>query len=243
MQGKVMKHISMTSQSCSACTACTSVCPKSAILFSVDEEGFKVPVVDENLCVDCGLCIKICPALNTKDSVNDISSKAYALQYHDEAVRNRSASGALFPAFANYFINTLHGYVCGCVLDENLMPRHIVSKQWEDVERMQDSKYVQSDMGICFSKIMTLLKAEEYVLFSGTSCQVKGLYSALEIKRICTDRLLTIDFFCHGVPSPKIWSDYLRYVQQKLGFKAEGYRFRNKTYGWGKGIQSRGTDS
>ena len=59
MQGKVMKHISMTSQSCSACTACTSVCPKSAILFSVDEEGFKVPVVDENLCVDCGLCIKI----------------------------------------------------------------------------------------------------------------------------------------------------------------------------------------
>ena len=113
MQGKVMKHISMTSQSCSACTACTSVCPKSAILFSVDEEGFKVPVVDENLCVDCGLCIKICPALNTKDSVNDISSKAYALQYHDEAVRNRSASGALFPAFANYFINTLHGYVCG----------------------------------------------------------------------------------------------------------------------------------
>ena len=241
MQGKVMKHISMTSQSCSACTACISVCPKSAILFSVDEEGFKVPVVDEKLCVDCGLCIKICPALNTKDSVNDISSKAYALQYHDEAVRNRSASGALFPAFANYFINTLHGYVCGCVLDENLMPRHIVSKQWKDVERMQDSKYVQSDMGICFSKIMTLLKAEEYVLFSGTSCQVKGLYSALETKRICTDRLLTIDFFCHGVPSPKIWSDYLRYVQQRLGFKAEGYRFRNKTYGWGKGTQSRGT--
>lgn len=231
----------MTSTTCSGCKACASVCSKQAISFLTDSEGFLVPYVNTEKCVDCGLCVSTCPALTPKEEKQEYLPKAFALQYHDESVRKKSASGALFPAFANYFINSLHGYVCGCVLDKNLMPRHIVSKQWEDVERMQDSKYVQSDMGICFSKIMTLLKAEEYVLFSGTSCQVKGLYSALETRRICTDRLLTIDFFCHGVPSPKIWSDYLRYVQQKLGFKAEGYRFRNKTYGWGKGIQSRGT--
>lgn len=235
------KHISMTSKMCSGCTACASICPTGAISFSTDVEGFKEPVVDEYICVDCGLCVKTCPAINIKDRVSDFSPIAYALQYRDEDVRKRSASGALFPAFANYFINTLHGDVCGCVLDEDLMPKHIVSKQWEDVERMQDSKYVQSDMGTCIPQIMTLLKDGKYVLFSGTSCQVNGLYSALETKHICTDRLLTIDFFCHGVPSPLIWADYLCYVQQKLGFKAEGYRFRNKTYGWGKGTQSFGT--
>ena len=99
----------------------------------------------------------------------------------------------------------------------------------------------QSDIGNCFAEIIALLKDERYVLFSGTSCQVKGLQSALESKHINTEKLLTIDFFCHGVPSPLIWSDYLHYTQQKLRFKAENYRFRNKKYGWGKGTQSRGT--
>lgn len=241
MQDKLMKHISMTSQFCSGCTACASVCSKGAISFSVDEEGFKVPIVDEHICIDCGLCVKTCPAINIKDCAIELSPQAYALQYHDEDVRKHSASGALFPAFANYFINTLHGYVCGCILDEDLRPKHIVSNQWEDVERMQDSKYVQSDIGNCFAEIIALLKDEGYVLFSGTSCQVKGLLSALEAKHINTEKLLTIDFFCHGVPSPLIWSDYLHYTQQKLRFKAENYRFRNKKYGWGKGTQSRGT--
>ena len=57
MQDKLMKHISMTSQFCSGCTACASVCSKGAISFSVDEEGFKVPIVDEHICIDCGLCV------------------------------------------------------------------------------------------------------------------------------------------------------------------------------------------
>lgn len=237
-----MRHILVTSETCSGCTACVSVCSKGAITFSVDKEGFYVPIVDGKSCIDCGLCVKKCPAINTyKKNENGFSQIAYALQYHDEIVRKHSASGALFPAFANYFINTLHGYVCGCVLDEYLRARHIVSKQWSDVERMQDSKYVQSDMGTCIAEICTLLKDGKYVLFSGTSCQVKGLLSVLEVKHISTENLLTIDFFCHGVPSPLIWSDYVCYVQHKKRFKAEGYRFRNKTYGWGKGILSRGT--
>ena len=105
-----MKHISMTSQTCSGCTACLSVCPKDAISFSSDSEGFQIPIVDEEKCIDCGICIKTCPAINInqkKDS--DFEQKAYAFQYHDEATRQHSASGALFPSFAQYFINTLHG--------------------------------------------------------------------------------------------------------------------------------------
>lgn len=236
-----MRHISMTSQTCSGCKACASVCALNAIKFSADSEGFQVPTVNEALCVNCGLCLKTCPSLNSRQKIEDYPPKAFALQYHDEPVRRNSASGALFPAFANHFINTLGGYVCGCVLDENLTAKHIVSNQWHDVVRMQDSKYVQSDMGLCISEIMKLLKDRQYVLFSGTSCQVNGLLSALEHKHIDTRNLLTIDFFCHGVPSPMIWKEYVYYYEKKKGKKMEGYRFRNKTYGWGKGTQSRGT--
>lgn len=234
-------HISMTSKDCSGCTACQAVCAKQAISFVSDEEGFKIPQVEETLCVECGLCVKTCPAINNKDVKTDWQSKAFALQYHDEPVRMNSASGGLFPAFANYYINTLHGYVCGCVMDEELTAKHIVSNRWEDIERMQDSKYVQSDMGRCMTDIVKLLRAGQHVLFTGTSCQVNGLLFLLDSKKIDRSNLLTIDFFCHGVPSPKVWKDYVHYYEKIKGSKMEGYRFRNKTYGWGKGAQSRGT--
>lgn len=236
-----VNHISMTSKSCSGCTACQSSCAKRAISFMSDEEGFKIPHVDETLCVECGLCLKTCPAINSRVSKNERQKKAFALQYHDEPVRKNSASGGLFPSFANYFINTLHGYVCGCILDEELTAKHIVSNQWDDVERMQDSKYVQSDMGNCMTEIVELLRKGQHILFTGTSCQVNGLLSLLEIKKIDRSKLLTIDFFCHGVPSPMIWKDYVHYYESIQGRKIEGFKFRNKTYGWGKGTQSRGT--
>lgn len=237
-----MKHITMTSQTCSGCTACLSMCSKQAISFHSDTEGFLIPCVDVQKCIDCGLCIKVCPALNVDEKVqNDFCPKTYAFQYHDEEVRKKSASGALFPAFAKFFIYDLHGYVCGCVLDDDLMPKHIISDKWKDVERMQDSKYVQSDMNNCFEQISMLLKNEQYVLFSGTSCQVKGLKASLEKRKISTHKLLTIDFFCHGVPSPLIWKEYLDYYAKRKKRCVVGFRFRNKKYGWGKDSEARGT--
>lgn len=231
----------MTSTTCSGCTACQSVCAKHAITFVVDDEGFKIPQINMDKCVNCGLCLNTCPALNKEEQIKYNEYKAFALQYHDEEVRKNSASGALFPAFANYFINVLQGYVCGCVLDENLVAKHIVSNRWKDVIRMQDSKYVQSDMQNCMDEVISLLKNGHYVLFTGTSCQVNGLLHAIRTKRMDDAKLLTIDFFCHGVPSPRIWQDYVKLNEARIGSKIEGFKFRNKTYGWGKGTQSRGT--
>lgn len=48
-------------EDCCGCTACSMICPKSAILMIEDEEGFEYPIIDDNICVGCGLCIKVCP--------------------------------------------------------------------------------------------------------------------------------------------------------------------------------------
>lgn len=231
-------HINVTSASCSGCTACVAVCPRQAIIVQSDIEGFSVPRVDEVKCVNCGLCLKVCPA-DAAYKFTGTKSDAYAVQNKRDDVRKNSASGALFPAFADLFINQKHGYVCGCILDETLTPRHIVSNAWGDVEKMQDSKYVQSDMGNCCAQVCELLKKGKSVLFTGTSCQVAGIYAACSQKRIATTNLLTLDFFCHGVPSPKVWQDYLRFYAQEKHRKVVGFRFRSKQYGWG--VTSRGT--
>lgn len=219
-------HIEMSSDKCSGCTACKAVCPKNAIRFSDDAEGFKIPSVSSELCLECGACTDVCPALSYKTTERD--NAAYAGMWKNDKIRENSSSGAFFPATAKYFIEELHGYVCGCVLDENLMPIHIVTNSLNDVKRMSDSKYVQSDMGDCFSEIYDLLSRKYYVLFAGTSCQVQGLIALLNIKKVNMERLLTIDFFCHGVPSPFVWNEYLKFYEKETKRKIIGYRFRNK---------------
>ena len=44
-----------------------SVVRNNAFLFTEDEEGFLYPYVNEESCVECGLCEKICPILNPQE--------------------------------------------------------------------------------------------------------------------------------------------------------------------------------
>ncbi len=159
--------------------------------------------------------------------------RAYAVKWMNSG-RESSASGGFFPAVAKYVIEQKKGYVCGCVL-ENMKPIHIVSNEWADIQRMQDSKYVQSSLENCHKEISLLLKEKNWILFTGTSCQVLGLINYLKTINVKMDRLITMDFFCHGVPSPQIWDDYLKFYEKSTHRKVIGYRFRGKKYGWKKG--------
>ena len=49
---------------CCGCNACGDICPKDAIRFETDIEGFWYPKVDRDKCIDCGLCEKTCPVIN-----------------------------------------------------------------------------------------------------------------------------------------------------------------------------------
>ena len=224
-----------TTMHCSGCTACQAICPKQAITMRPDEEGFLRPLINQALCVHCNLCRTVCPAEKpTELLTSTYQPRTFAARYKDNSVRFRSASGAFFPAIAKHFLKQ-GAYVCGCVLDAHMHPIHIVTNQWADVERMQDSKYVQSDMRNCFDEIATLLKKQTPVLFTGTSCQVAGLKLFLKTAKISDEKLFSVDFFCHGVPSPKIWHEYLAFYSRVKKRMILKFRFRNKTWGWGTG--------
>ena len=204
------------SSKCCGCTACAVICPHGAIQLHPDKLGFLYPVVDEAKCVDCGLCDKVCSFVPDVESVKQVPQNAkvevLAVRHKDSEILAQSQSGGAFSAMAEQVLND-GGLVYGAAFDESFMVRHIRVDGIEGLAALRGSKYVQSDLRGIFGQILGDLKNGCKVLFAGTPCQVAGLKSY--IPKMLQDKLLTVDFICHGVPSPAVWKDYLDYMSQK----------------------------
>lgn len=46
---------------CCGCTACMVICPVNAISMKGDKKGFLYPIIDENICIRCEKCLRVCP--------------------------------------------------------------------------------------------------------------------------------------------------------------------------------------
>lgn len=222
------KHIQVNKQEkCSGCTACSQICPKSCISMQENDEGFIYPVVNENFCIGCGVCKTVCPIIYNREG--NIPNQVLAEKNKNERIRRTSSSGGVFYELAKNFIEN-GGVVFGCALDENMIARHVCVRDIYELEKLKSSKYVQSNMGNTMSEIKRYLLSDVKVLFSGTPCQVVGLKNYLGKDY---NNLLTIDLLCHGVPSPKLFADYLEYLSlQYGGGKPITVNFRNKEHGW-----------
>jgi coenzyme F420-reducing hydrogenase beta subunit len=214
---------------CCGCFACVNVCPKSAIEMRENSEGFLYPVVNNNLCIHCGACEKVCPIINEVPNNCVTAPTAFAAKINDEVQRAASSSGGIFSALA---INTINrnGVVWGVAFDEHLELQHIGVETIEALSKLQGSKYFQAAVGLSYKAVKKELKTGRPVLFSGTPCQIAGLYGYLAKNDY--PNLLTIDVICHGVPSPKV---FRRYVQEKeFQDKAQLKQiyFRDKKHGW-----------
>ncbi len=214
--------------SCCGCGACAAVCPKNAIVLKEDADGFRYPVIDEGLCVECGACQKACAYQHTETPVSQ--KQVYAAAATDVTL-TESASGGMFSTMAKAVLAS-GGVVYGCTMayeNERLIPKHIAVETENELIRLKGSKYVQSDLGDSYRDIKERLKAGQTVLFSGTPCQVAGLYGFLGNDH---DNLFTVDLICHGVPSARLFADYIAFEEQKRGDKVTAFRFRDKSDGW-----------
>lgn len=212
---------------CCGCSACEQICPKNAVKMEPDNEGFLYPVIDSSLCVECGACKNVCAFQN--DYEKNKSQKAYAVKHKDFDTRMTSRSGGVFIAISDYILDK-NGTVYGAAFDDDFSVCHIRTTNKSERDRLKGSKYVQSDVKDTFASVKNDLKNGMYVLFSGTACQVAGLKNYL--KNTDTSKLYTCDLVCHGVPSPKIWKEYLSHCEKKYKGKVTNADFRDKTLGW-----------
>ena len=229
---------------CCGCAACVQICPKKCISLTEDKEGFLYPIVDKAICIDCGLCEKVCPYLT--EGIERNPKVVYAAKHSNEDIRLHSSSGGVFTLLAEKIIND-GGVVFGVRFDDKWEVEFAYSETIDGLSVFRGSKYVQARVGNAFIDAERFLKDGRKVLFSGTPCQVKGL---LQYLRKGYENLLTVDFVCHGVPSPKVWRLYLKEEVKKLARQGDagkntvlsskimptikGISFRDKSSGWKK---------
>lgn len=216
---------------CCGCTACASICSHKAISMQPDSLGFLYPKVDINKCTNCGLCEKICAFNSNYDkSLNFNEPEAYGARHKNILEVETSRSGGAFIAISDWIIEQ-GGVVYGVGYDNQFKVIHKRAITKEERNEFKGSKYVQSDLNSVFVQIKNDLKEGKIVLFSGTPCQTSGLNSFIGKK--LRQNLYLLDIVCHGVPSPYIWRDYIKYYENKYKRLIISVNFRDKKlYGW-----------
>lgn len=213
---------------CCGCCACVDVCAHHAIILKTDIEGFWYPEVDKDKCVDCGLCEEVCPIINKAKPERYVEPKVFAAYNKDEEVRIDSTSGGLHSALADVMYDK-GAYVCGAIYNDDYTVSHIVSPDKNMLPKIRSSKYLQSSMLGEYKEIKSLLRKGEKVFYCGTPCQVHALYNFLGKDY---EQLITCDFICRGVNSPKVFLSYMDMLERKYGAKATEIKFKNKKWGW-----------
>lgn len=217
-------------EGCSGCTACRHVCPTTAITMTADSQGFKYPSVDLDKCIYCSKCVDVCPYGN--EIFNCPGDTAYAVKSAGKIDQLSSTSGGFASVLTQSVINR-GGRVFGVVLDDDLTVRTVPVDNVNDAIAFKGSKYVQTDLGNSLNEVADSLIQGKDVAFFGTSCHVDGLLHFLRQKRVDTTKLVTVDFLCHGVPSPLLFKQFCDYASRSR--KMTSYLFRTKTHGWGTG--------
>lgn len=224
-----MDNIKKIGKQCVGCRSCEQSCPKQCIHMENNQEGFLYPIVDEEACINCKKCLKVCPMENKLLHRNE-PEKVWAIRQESNMEVMDSASGGASDIAAKIILEQ-KGVVYGAAYDEKLVVHHIEVSDDIGRKRLQSSKYVQSNIGHCYSRAKKHLDKGDKVLFTGTPCQIAGLYSFLGKDY---PELYTMDLICHGVPSPKFFEKYLEYQSKKLKENIIYYNFRSKEKrGWG----------
>lgn len=210
---------------CTGCGACAQICKHRALKMMPDEEGFLYPKLNSENCVECGLCNSICPVTGSNKENEDYDTHCFVATTSYKNYYKDSASIGICTMLSESIIKQ-NGYVFGAYLDETSWTAyHILINSDIGIQKIRNSKYLQSTTKDTFIQARKLLIEGSIVLYIGTPCQIAGLKSFL---RKDYPNLYTIDLICHGVFSPRLMPLEIGYWEKKFKGKVTNFKFRSK---------------
>ena len=216
-------------EDCTGCKMCGDLCPVDAISFEVDDKGFWYPKVNNEKCIECGLCVKKCPSLN-HDKMNEQDLlEVYSAWSRNDEIRLDGTSGGVFYEIGKKVLEK-GGVIAGCKYSEDWKgAEHIIAKSLNDLDKIKGSKYFQSDTEGIYKQVEEELSEGKDVLFCGTPCQNAALKSYLKKEY---DNLYCLDFICRSINSPLAFKKYIEELEEKFASDIKEVHLKNKKYGW-----------
>lgn len=210
-------------QLCTGCGVCAAVCKKNCITMELNKEGFYVPrLTDPQACTNCGLCDMVC-AKHIKPEPVAAKKMVAAVSRSEEVLKTTSSGGVCYEIAHQGLMDGKK--ICACVYNyRKQRAEHVLISSEEELEATKGSKYFQSYTPEAFSQ---LFNGEEWIVF-GSPCQMASVAEAAKLRK-CRDKLLLVDFFCHGTPSMHLWTKYLG---EHDGSNISKIGFRSKEFGW-----------
>lgn len=224
-----MKEFWLKKEECTGCGACINICPVNAISMKPDSCGFSYPVIKDN-CIHCNLCEKVCKSRRNLNTKRFEQPQVFAAWSLDKEIRYNSTSGGIFSEIAKVVLQQ-GGFVAGAGYNKDNLVEHILIQKEKELDIIRQSKYIQSDTGMIYQKIKEKLLKGKKVLFCGAPCQTAGLYAYLGKD---VPRLITADFICRGMNSPKAYLAWLNELEQEQKSRAVKVWFKYKMNGWKK---------
>jgi coenzyme F420-reducing hydrogenase beta subunit len=212
---------------CYGCSACKDACPTQAITMERDTEGFYQPLINADLCINCGKCNRVCP-YNTKAVNNEMESVGYMAYAKNTFDSKQSASGGMFPILAKNIFSK-GGYVIGVKYNDSLIPVYDIATTLNEAKAFRGSKYVEARHNNIYKKTKKALDTGKPVLFTGAPCKIAGLKNYLGREY---ENLITAEIICACSSSSRIFKRYLNAKTAEKDSPVTKIAFRDKSKGW-----------
>ena len=204
---------------CTACGACAYRCPHQCISMQENTIGEIYPIIDNDKCIQCHACEKICPVLSPPKL--SLPQKTYAAWSLDNSTRQTSASGGI--AHELYQFALSKGYrVIGASINPDKSVSLKIANSKEDITPFKNSKYVFSSCYDVFPKIKEELFKESKLLIIGMPCQIAAMRKLYGEK----NDIIYVEILCHGMSPTSYLQQHITLIEQQKNLKAFSLSFR-----------------
>ena len=197
---------------CSGCSACANICPVDAIKIEENDFYEMHPVIDNNKCINCQKCKKVCPQ-NNQPQFHE-PKKVYVAWRKDKKSILDSASGGVAAYLSEYVIKN-GGAVVGTEYDLNLRAVLTIKHTLTEIEKLKGSKYCYSNPQKIYKAVLSLLSQGKIVVFFGLPCQIAALENFLTINNMSKEQIIMVEILCHGVAPQGFFLDEINDIKHK----------------------------
>ena len=199
-----MRNIQSVTDSylCSNCGACSAICGKDAISFKYSNIGRMYAEVNSAKCVDCGLCMKVCPSLdhyNLRDKYEDrfigeAKSVYVGKSLNSEYFKNGQSGGLAATILSYLFEIGVIDAAIVCRMEYGSIPevKAVVITSKNEILSCQKSCYTP----VALLSALKLAKNREALAIVGLPCHIQGVEALKLTSKKINNIKYTIGLIC-----------------------------------------------